>query len=448
MAIRDLLWACPRCEAFGSLRAAKKRINVCGSCGTHFRRAAGATIRADFPDGRSETLAATDWLRRLPSIESRFPADNEEALGPEPVGVKTLQRFRPIYEGPDLFGWAEQMSSRVQATATLTATTLILRHADREEVTPLEQVLSIQPTSSSLQITRKDRPLVALRFQNASIRLWERVLQIRVANAYRKTGRGEIVEYQPVIRVGRHALPVASTARPTPKRDDALTGGTPARSPEPVDQGRERPRMVYRTCAWIVRNAWRRFGRFEIHGFENIPDRGPFLLVCNHQSDLDPALIQSIIPRPVYAVAKSGLFSAPVIGWVLRRLHSIPVRRYQVDPQSVRTALRLLHRGRGVAIYIEGERSWDGHLQDYRPGTIRLALKAGVPLIPVAITGTYDASPRWDSRITPGPVTIQFLQPLHFPKLDRRADREHELSTAATIIMSRLAEALAEASGG
>jgi 1-acyl-sn-glycerol-3-phosphate acyltransferase len=444
MAIRDLLWACPGCAAFSSLRAGKRRTNVCDSCGTRFRRAEGATIRAEFPDGRTETLAATEWLRRLPLIESRYPTDNEEALGPEPVGVKTIQRFRPVYEGPELFGWAEQMSSRVQAAATLTATTLVLRHADREEVTPLEQILSIQLTSSSLQITRRDRPLVALRFRNASIRLWERVLQIRVANAYRRDGRGEIVEYQPVIRTGRQAPAAASAARPMPDPEPLNLGPF---EQSLADRGTERPRMVYRTCAWIVRTAWRRFGRFEIHGFENIPVRGPFLLVCNHQSDLDPALIQSIIPRPVYAVAKSGLFSAPVIGWVLRRLHCIPVRRYQVDPQSVRTALRLISRGRGVAIYIEGERSWDGRLQDYRSGTIRLALRAGVPVIPVAITGTYDASPRWDTRIRPGPVTIQFLQPLLFPKLDRRFDRERELSTVAAIIMTRLADALGEASG-
>jgi 1-acyl-sn-glycerol-3-phosphate acyltransferase len=443
MAIRDLFWACPGCEALGSLRADKRRTSVCDACGTRFRRAEGATIRAEFPDGRTETLAAADWLHRLPSVESRYPADNEEALGPEPVGVKTLRRFRPVYEGPDLFGWAEQMSLRVQATATLSATTLVLRLAEREEVTPLDQILSIQPTSSSLQITRRDRPLIALRFRNASIRLWERVLQIRVANAYRRAGRGEIFEFQPVIRAGRQAPAAASIARPP---DPAAF--SPGSSERLADGGTERPRMVYRTCAWIVRNAWRRFGRFEIHGFENIPERGPFLLVCNHQSDLDPALIQSIIPRPVYAVAKSGLFSAPGLGWIVRRLHCIPTRRYQVDPQSVRTALRLISRGRGVAIYIEGERSWDGQLQDYRPGTIRLALKAGVPVIPVAITGTYDASPRWDSRIRPGPVTIQFLPPLLFPKLDHRLDRERELSTAAAIIMRRLAQALGEAGGG
>jgi 1-acyl-sn-glycerol-3-phosphate acyltransferase len=209
----------------------------------------------------------------------------------------------------------------------------------------------------------------------------------------------------------------------------------------------ERTNYVYRFCRWTMRTLWRRFGRFDIRGFTNVPTQGPFMLVCNHQSDLDPALIQSIIPRPIYAVAKSGLFTVPGLGWVIRRLHSIPVRRYQVDPQSVRTALRRLRAGNGVAIYIEGERSWTGQLQDYRPGTIRMALKAGVPIIPVAISGAYQASPRWDSRIRPGLVTIQFLAPIHFARFDNRADREAAVPDAARIIMGRLGSALDAAAG-
>jgi 1-acyl-sn-glycerol-3-phosphate acyltransferase len=176
-----------------------------------------------------------------------------------------------------------------------------------------------------------------------------------------------------------------------------------------------------------------------VAGLDNIPERGPFLLVCNHQSELDPILIQSVIGRPVHTIAKSTLFGVPFVGWLLRRIYAFPVRRYQVDPQAVRVALRRLSQNCGVAIYIEGERSWDGELQEPRPGTIRLALKAGVPVIPCVIQGSYEASPRWDGRIRPGRVSIAVLPPIAFPRLDGRRNREPALQDAQRTIMNALA---------
>jgi 1-acyl-sn-glycerol-3-phosphate acyltransferase len=232
----------------------------------------------------------------------------------------------------------------------------------------------------------------------------------------------------------------ASSAERTPTQPSATDASPAMTAYHPA-------RPVYRLCQWIVRTAWRQRGRIDVHGLHNIPDNGPFLLVCNHQSDLDPPLIHSVIRRPVHAVAKSALFAGPGLTWIQRQLCTIPVRRFQVDPQAVRTTLRYLAEGRGVAIYVEGERSWNGRLQPYRPGTIRLALKAGVPVIPAAIHGSYEASPRWDSRIRSGPVTIRFLQPITFPRLDRRIDRERALPAAADLIMSRIAAALPNGQG-
>lgn len=443
MAIRDLLWACPNCGTFGALRNGGNRSDLCSHCGTRFRRGEGALIDATHTDGRTETADAAAWLGRLPAIEERYPPGSPETLGPEPVRVRTMAGFRPVMENGELLGWAERMGPKAKGTVSVTPDALVIQTPGSTESTPLSEIRSVQPTSSSLQIGRRGRPLVAIKLSGASIRLWEAVLRIRVREAYRTAGYGEIVEFQPVIRTGAPTAVVASSGDGgTATGSVPLAADAPVRTP-PTPTRPERTRAVYRFCRWVMRKAWERFGEFDIRGTERVPASGPFLLVCNHQSDLDPPLIQSIIPRPVYAVAKSGLFTAAGLGWLVRRLHCIPVRRYQVDPQSVRTALRKLEQGTGVAIYIEGERCWDGRLQDYRPGTIRLALKAGVPVIPVAISGTYDASPRWDSRIRPGPVTIRFLEPIHFRQLDRRSDRDAALESTADLIMRRLAEALA-----
>src|SRR5690606_38543582 len=69
--------------------------------------------------------------------------------------------------------------------------------------------------------------------------------------------------------------------------------------------------------------------------------------------------------------------------------------RFEPDPQAVRLVLRRLREGHGVGLYIEGERSWGGRPQAPRRGTVRLILRAGVPVVPAAIAGSYEAWPRW-----------------------------------------------------
>lgn len=197
--------------------------------------------------------------------------------------------------------------------------------------------------------------------------------------------------------------------------------------------------FVYRLFSWIARTGWRRMAGLDVRGLENIPRTGPVLLIANHESNLDPILIQAVCPRPVHGMAKSSQFRAPVLGPIMPSLLAFPVRRYRTDPQAVRTALRLLGEGRVVAVYIEGERSWDGRLQDPRPGTVRLLLKAGVPVVPCGIAGSYEAWPRWSSRPQLLPVRITFGAPLRFPRVDRRADREVLVPSIASRLMAELA---------
>lgn len=195
----------------------------------------------------------------------------------------------------------------------------------------------------------------------------------------------------------------------------------------------------YSSFQWLIRTSWKALAGLEVQGRHNVPPSGPFLLICNHQSNLDPLIIQAVCPRIVRAMAKSSQFAVPIVGWVMRRVRSFPVRRYKIDPQAVRTTLRALGAGEGVAIYIEGERSWDGILQSPRLGTVRLILKAGVPVIPTTITGSYEAWPRWDSHIQRLPVTVTFGAPLEFPRLDRKADREAAVPSTSRRIMGTLA---------
>lgn len=212
--------------------------------------------------------------------------------------------------------------------------------------------------------------------------------------------------------------------------------------------GREPGRdAFYRFAQWLPRTLWSALGKLEVHGLENVPETGPALLLANHQSILDPILIQAVVPRHVFAMAKSTQFASPVMKWLMPRVKAFPVRRYQIDPQAVRVALRHLEAGDLVGIYVEGERSWDARLQEPRRGTIRLALHAGVPIVPITITGSYDVWPRWHRGLRFETVRIDFGPAFRLPTVRHRAARDAALPDAATTIMGTLERQLRGAGG-
>jgi 1-acyl-sn-glycerol-3-phosphate acyltransferase len=190
--------------------------------------------------------------------------------------------------------------------------------------------------------------------------------------------------------------------------------------------------ILYRVVRRLIHVLSYGWIRLRVEGKKNVPKRGPFILLVNHESFLDPLLVHAVCPRLLFSMTKSTQFAKPFMRWLVIRLGGcgFPTRRYRVDPQTVRVALRFLDEGRGVGIFPEGERSWDGRLQPLRLGTIRLVLKAGVPVILCGVTGAYDVWPRWGNfrwwhfGFRRPPVTVRFREPFDFGKHDDRADRE------------------------
>lgn len=198
------------------------------------------------------------------------------------------------------------------------------------------------------------------------------------------------------------------------------------------------PGALFWGVAGLARWLWPLIGKLSVDGTEHIPPSGPLLLLSNHQSVLDPFFIQTFCPRPCHAMAKSTQFAAPGFAALMTRLQGFPVRRFQVDPHAVRIALRRLEQGECVHIYVEGERTWDGSLQEARPGTIRLALRAGVPILPVVVDGAFDAWPRWARTPRSAPVHVRFGPQFRLPHLPERAAREAALPEATAEVMDRL----------
>jgi 1-acyl-sn-glycerol-3-phosphate acyltransferase len=153
-------------------------------------------------------------------------------------------------------------------------------------------------------------------------------------------------------------------------------------------------------------------------GLENIPE-GPALLASNHQSFLDDLLLPLVVPgRKVVFLAKADYFDKWYLRWFFKGANVIPVRRESrsAAEAALQTGVRALREGNLVGLFPEGTRSPDGRLYRGKTGVARMALEAQVPVVPVAIIGTFEALP-YDRKVPkPGRVTIRFGKPLDFQR--------------------------------
>ncbi|SHE73838.1 1-acyl-sn-glycerol-3-phosphate acyltransferase [Desulfofundulus australicus DSM 11792] len=146
--------------------------------------------------------------------------------------------------------------------------------------------------------------------------------------------------------------------------------------------------MFYRVARAICRIVLALVRRWEVVGAHHLPPSGGVLVVSNHVSYWDPVVVGCALDRQVHFIAKAELFRIPLLGPVIRALGAFPVRRGGGDRQAVRRALELLKQGRVVGIFPEGTRSKSGELLEPHMGAAMLALRAKVPVLPVAVINT------------------------------------------------------------
>lgn len=147
--------------------------------------------------------------------------------------------------------------------------------------------------------------------------------------------------------------------------------------------------MLYRFGHFLFRIFFRLFHRFRVEGVENVPTHGGVLLVANHASLVDPPLLGVAMRRPVHFMAKAELYKIPLLRWALPRVNAFPVRRGGADRSAIRTSIELLKRGEVIGIFPEGTRSPTGELLPPQRGAALIALRANVPVVPVALVGTF-----------------------------------------------------------
>lgn len=153
--------------------------------------------------------------------------------------------------------------------------------------------------------------------------------------------------------------------------------------------------------------------RVRYEGLEHMEARIPCVYIANHESNVDIWALVRILPAPTRFVAKQSLFRVPVLGWCLTTGGFIPIDRANRGRaiQSLRAAAKKIRGGRPVLLFPEGTRSRDGGLQPFKKGPFHLALQAGVPVVPVAISGSHRVMPPRSVRVRPGPIRVRFLPP-------------------------------------
>jgi 1-acyl-sn-glycerol-3-phosphate acyltransferase len=186
----------------------------------------------------------------------------------------------------------------------------------------------------------------------------------------------------------------------------------------------------------IVLLRWRATGR------RNVPESGGAMLVSNHMSYVDVFFLGIPLRRPLNYVARSTLF-LPVLGTLFRSVGAFPIQREGMGASGMKETLRRLRAGGIVTLFPEGTRSPDGELAPLKAGIAVLVVRAGVPVVPVGLAGTFEVWPRSRLIAMPHPVRVHFGRPI-FP--EELAGMETEAVTA--LIRDRLADCQLEARRG
>jgi 1-acyl-sn-glycerol-3-phosphate acyltransferase len=178
--------------------------------------------------------------------------------------------------------------------------------------------------------------------------------------------------------------------------------------------------LFYRFIWYTVAQGSRALWRVKLVGRERLPRDGGFVLAPSHRSMMEIPFLALVTPRRIRFMGKQSVFKLPVLGTIFRWLGGFPVARDGTDRKAVRDSMALLNAGEVLAVFPEGTRQHGRKIEPLQPGAAYLALRSGVPVVPVGMAGTEEIF-RSHRRRVPGfgRVVIVVGEPLVAPARER-----------------------------
>jgi len=198
------------------------------------------------------------------------------------------------------------------------------------------------------------------------------------------------------------------------------------------------------SCFWSSIYIWvNPFWSVKVYGKENLDRNKTYVLVANHESFMDILVLFRTFLHFKW-VSKASMFKSPFLGWNMKMNGYVPIKRG--DPESrercLRHCLRWLKKGSSVLFFPEGSRSHDGLLRPFKPGAFRLALEAGVDILPMIIRGSRDAVPKHSLSLTKrSRMSVEILPSISVKDFDKNK-LPQETQRLAEYVFSEIKDAL------
>ncbi len=379
----QFIFLCPVCQSEDPIE--KKHCRVCGAEFTILEKSVQVNDSAwDFPQllrwmkekitvAREETIADPVLRAFLDSRQPEILRISGTAILRQGSEVVPFTGFSGLFRRS-----IESSLPVVEGRLLLAENTFffISQHSNFEF--QIKDVTCVTTNGHYFEFRIKGEKFFQVRFDDESPLKYEIIFRKYLSDFYRRNGK-RIIEFQPRLRF---TFP------------DCNGRKIPVGSKPPVSQPLHQ-RIVtelLRKVLWFFLRLWI---HLEISGKPNLPAEYPFIALFNHQSIFDPFIVTAFLDKRIAFLTKSTSFSRRFERYVLRIGRGIPTTRYRTDPSVVRHILLFLERGIPVGIFPEGERSWDGELQDFKVSVIRILTALRVPIVPVINRGSFEFMPRW-----------------------------------------------------
>ena len=173
-----------------------------------------------------------------------------------------------------------------------------------------------------------------------------------------------------------------------------------------------------------------------IEGLEKVDKNKNYIFIGNHQSHFDVMAVFSVLPLKARFMAKKELYKIPLFGWALAATGTIKIDRSNREKSivSMNNALERIKQGVSIAIFAEGTRSEDGSIKEFKKGGFVLAIKGGIPIVPVSVSGSRFILRKHSFKVKPGKIKMVFSDPINTRKYSYQ-DREKLSELTRSIIL-------------